>query len=76
MTRRFGFVAGFYRANGFDAYICQGEIAIKKGRVGSIILLDSAHELGLECERGRRSDVTGVLTAEGHELIVEGCQQF
>ena len=46
MTRRFRFGAGFYRADGFDAYICQGGIAIEKGRVGSIILLDSAHELG------------------------------
>ena len=46
MTRRFRFGAGFYRANGFDAYICQGEIAIEKGRAGSIILLYSADELG------------------------------
>ena len=45
-TRRFGFVAGFYRANGFDAYICKGEIEIKKGRVRSITLLGSAHKLG------------------------------
>ena len=51
MTRRFRFGAGFYRVNGFDAHICQGETVIEKGRVGSIILLDSAYELGLECER-------------------------
>ena len=30
---RFEFSTGFYRANSFDAYICQGEIEIKNGRV-------------------------------------------
>ena len=45
-ARRFGFGVGFNRADGFDVDIRQGEIAIKKGRVGSVILLNSAHELG------------------------------
>ena len=44
MMRRFS--VGFNRADGFDAHICQGETAIEKGRVGSIIFLDSVHELG------------------------------
>ena len=46
MMRDFRFGVGFNRADGFDAHICQGETAIEKGRVGSIILLDSAHKLG------------------------------
>ena len=32
-TWRYGFGTGFFRANSFDAYICQGEIEIKKGRI-------------------------------------------
>ena len=44
MMRRFS--VGFNRADGFDAHICQGETAIEKCRVGSIIFLDSVHELG------------------------------
>ena len=43
MVRRFRFGVGFSRADGFDAHICRGEIAIEKCRVGLIIFLDSAH---------------------------------
>ena len=32
-TWRFGFGSGIFRANCFDAYICQGEIEIEKGRI-------------------------------------------
>ena len=32
-TCRFGFGAGVSMLNGFNAYVCQGEIEIEKGRI-------------------------------------------
>ena len=46
MVWKVWFGAGFYRADGFDTDICQGEIEIEEGRVGSITSLGSAHKPG------------------------------
>ena len=44
--RRSGFGAGIGGPYCLDAYICQGEIEIEKGRIRSIVLLGSVHKLG------------------------------
>ena len=46
MLRKVWFGVGFYRADCFDGDVRRGEIAIEKCRIGTIVFLDSAHELG------------------------------
>ena len=72
MTRRFGFGIGRFVPNWFDSYIHGGKVAIEKGRVGSIILLQLVHVLCKELNRGWGSDVGRTFASEIHELVVEG----
>ena len=72
LTRRFEFGVGRTVADRFDPNIHRGITAIKKSRVGSIMLLRLADELGEELERGRGSNVSRILVSEFHELVIEG----
>ena len=72
VTRRFGFGIGRSVPNRFDSYNHGGKVAIEKGRVRSIVLLQLVHILDKELERGWGSDVGRVFAFEVHELVVEG----
>ena len=72
VMKRFGFGNGRSVPNRFDSYIHGGKVAIKKGRVGSIVLLQLVHILDKELEHGWGSDLGRVFAFEVHELVVEG----
>ena len=72
VTRRFGFGIGRFVPNRFDSYIHGGKVAIKKGGIGSIVLLQLVYIRGKELECGWGSDVSRVFASEVHELVVEG----
>ena len=72
VTRRFWFGIGRSVPNRFDSYIHRGKVAIKKGRVGSIIFLQLVYILGKELKRGWGSDVGRIFASEVHELVIEG----
>ena len=65
-------LGGPYRTNWFDSYIHGGKVAIEKGRIGSIILLQLVHVLGKELKPGWGSDIDRIFASEVHELVVEG----
>ena len=72
LTRRLGFGVGRTVADWFDPNIHRGIVAIEKSRIGLIMFLRLADELGEELEHGRGSNIGRVLVSEFHELVIEG----